>query len=88
VSGRGHDRLSDAERRALVGELRTIRDQGYAENVEESESGVCAVGMCVRDGEGEAVAALSVSVPSVRYSPQRAKVFVRELRSALSAISL
>jgi DNA-binding IclR family transcriptional regulator len=88
VSGRGHDRLSDAERRALVGELRTIRDRGYAENIEESESGVCAVGMCVRDGSGEAVAALSVSVPSVRYSPQRASAFVRELRSALSAVSL
>ena len=64
-----------------------IREDGYAENIEESESGVCAVGMCVRDGAGEAVAALSVSAPSVRYNPERARVFVRELRATLNALS-
>jgi DNA-binding IclR family transcriptional regulator len=84
ASGRGPDRLADAERRVLVAELRGIRERGYAENLEESESGVCAVGMCVRDGAGEAVAALSVSAPSVRYNPERARVFVRELRGLCS----
>jgi IclR family acetate operon transcriptional repressor len=84
TSGRGPDRLADGERRALVAELRGIRERGYAENLEESESGVCAVGMCVRDGAGEAVAALSVSAPSVRYNPERAQVFVRELRGLCS----
>jgi IclR family transcriptional regulator, acetate operon repressor len=84
ASGRGPDRLADGERRALVAELRGIRERGYAENLEESESGVCAVGMCVRDGAGEAVAALSVSAPSVRYNPERARVFVRELRGLCS----
>jgi IclR family transcriptional regulator, acetate operon repressor len=84
ASGRGPDRLADSERRALVAELREIRERGYAENLEESESGVCAIGMCVRDGAGEAVAALSVSAPSVRYNPERARVFVRELRGLCS----
>jgi DNA-binding IclR family transcriptional regulator len=87
ASGRGPGRLSDAGRRALVAELRDVRERGYAENIEESESGVCAVGMCVRDGAGEAVAALSVSAPSVRYNPERARVFVRELRATLNALS-
>jgi DNA-binding IclR family transcriptional regulator len=84
AAGRGPDRLPTAERRALVAELRTIRERGYAENIEESESGVCAVGMCVRDAAGEAVAALSVSAPSVRYTPGRARVFVSELRATLN----
>jgi len=88
TAGRGPGRLTGAGRRALVSELRTVREQGYAENIEESESGVCAVGLCVRDGAGEAVAALSVSAPSVRYSPERARVFVRELHAAVSAIFL
>jgi DNA-binding IclR family transcriptional regulator len=80
--------VPDGKRRALVAELRVIRDHGYAENIEESESGVCAVGMCVRDTAGEAVAALSVSAPSVRYGPERSRFFVRELRATLDAIPL
>lgn len=48
--------------------------------------------MCVRTSDGEAIAALSVSAPSFRYTPERAGVFVRELtatvrRPAAEAIS-
>jgi DNA-binding IclR family transcriptional regulator len=88
AAGRGPDRLTGADRRALISELRTVRERGYGENIEESESGVCAVGICVRDGAGEAVAALSVSAPSVRYTPEQAKVFIAELRAAVSGVSL
>jgi DNA-binding IclR family transcriptional regulator len=84
AAGRPPDGMTDGERRSLAGELRRIREQGYAENIEESESGVCAVGMCVRDGAGEALAALSVSAPSVRYTPDRSRLFVRELRTAVA----
>ena len=82
--GRPPEGITDAERRALASELRRVREQGYAENLEETESGVCAVGVCVRGRAGEALAALSVSAPSVRYSPDRARVFVRELRAAVA----
>ncbi len=81
AAGRPPDGITDTERRSLVSELRRVREQGYAENVEETESGVCAVGVCVRDRAGEAVAALTVSAPSVRYTPDRVRVFVRELRN-------
>jgi IclR family transcriptional regulator, acetate operon repressor len=84
TAGRPPDGMTDGERRSLVSELRRVREQGYAENIEESESGVCAVGICVRDGAGEALAALSVSAPSVRYTPERARLFVRELRTAVA----
>jgi DNA-binding IclR family transcriptional regulator len=88
ASGRGPGRLSDPARRALVTELRTIRDLGYAENIEESEAGVRTVGMCVRDRAGEAIAALSIAAPAVRYNPERALVFIRELRATLNSLSL
>lgn len=84
VNGRPPEGMTAAERRALVSELRLIRDQGYAENIEQSESGVCAIGLCVRDQLGGPVAALSVSVPSVRYTPERSRVFLRELRTVVA----
>ena len=83
AAGRPPDGITDGERRSLVSELRRVREQGYAENIEETESGVCAVGVCVRDPAGEALAALSVSAPSVRYTPDRARLFIRELRTAV-----
>jgi IclR family acetate operon transcriptional repressor len=82
AGGRPPEGITDAERRSLAAELRRVREQGYAENLEETESGVCAVGVCVRGRTGEALAALSVSAPSVRYTPDRARLFVQELRAA------
>lgn len=84
ASGRPPDGMTAAERRSLVTQLRLVRDQGYAENIEESESGVCAIGVCVRDRLGGPVAALSVSAPSVRYTPDRSRVFLRELRTTVA----
>ena len=84
VSGRPPEGMTAAERRSLVNQLRLVRDQGYAENIEESESGVCAIGVCVRDRLGDPVAALSVSAPSVRYTPDRSRVFLRELRTTVA----
>ena len=84
VSGRPPEGMTAAERRSLVNQLRLVRDQGYAENIEESESGVCAIGVCVRDRLGDPVAALSVSAPSVRYTPDRSRMFLRELRTTVA----
>ena len=85
LGGRPPEGLTAARRRALVAELRVIREQGYAENKEESESGVCAIGMCIRDAAGDPVAALSVSAPSVRYTPDRVRLFLRELKTTVAA---
>jgi DNA-binding IclR family transcriptional regulator len=84
ANGRPPEGMTAAERRSLVAELRLVRDQGYAENIEESESGVCAVGLCVRDMAGDPVAALSVSAPSVRYTPDRSRMFLKELRTTVA----
>lgn len=84
AGGRPPEGMTAAERRSLVNQLRLVRDQGYAENIEESESGLCAIGVCVRDRLGDPVAALSVSAPSVRYTPDRSRAFLRELRTTVA----
>jgi IclR family transcriptional regulator, acetate operon repressor len=84
AAGRPPEGMTAAERRSLVSELRLVRDQGYAENIQESESGVCAIGLCVKDRAGEPVAALSVSAPSVRYTPERSRMFLTELRTTVA----
>jgi IclR family acetate operon transcriptional repressor len=84
AGGRPPEGMTAAGRRSLVNQLRQVREQGYAENIEESESGLCAIGVCVRDKSGDPVAALSVSAPSVRYTPDRSRVFLRELRTAVA----
>jgi IclR family transcriptional regulator, acetate operon repressor len=87
AAGRPPSGLTDHRRRSLTSELRLVREHGWAENIEQSESGLCAVGMCVRDGSGTAVAALSVAAPAARYSPAVAKVLVRELTGTVSAVT-
>ena len=84
AAGRPPEGMTTAERRSLVNELRLVRDQGYAENIQESESGVCAIGLCLRDKTGDPVAALSVSAPSVRYTPDRSRMFLSELRTTVA----
>ncbi|WP_369974695.1 IclR family transcriptional regulator C-terminal domain-containing protein [Nocardia sp. MDA0666] len=51
-----------------------------------SERGVVAVGVAVRDGSGAAVAALSVSMPSVRYEKRSLPRYVAVLRSAAAEL--
>jgi IclR family acetate operon transcriptional repressor len=79
--------ISKKERAGLFTELRGVRRQGYAVNNEDTETGVCAVGMCVRHPDGAAVAALSISVPSVRYTDPRLKLFVRELQDVVGKVT-
>lgn len=56
---------------ALVAELDKVRQQGYAINNEELAAGLRSVAAPVRNFEGEIVAALNISVPSVRVSRQK-----------------
>ena len=53
---------------ALRKELRTVRERGFAVNAGRTETGVTAVGRAVRPDGGQAEAAISVSLPTVRFS--------------------
>lgn len=67
-------------------DLERIRRNGFALNEGRSERGVVAVGCPVRNSTGEAVAGLSVSMPSVRYEPQNLPALVAAIRLAARAI--
>ena len=63
-------------------ELSRVRSRGYATNFEETERGVCSVGLAVRDGHDEAVASLVVAVPSARFSRSEIGRYVDALHQA------
>lgn len=67
-------------------DLERIRRNGFALNEGRSERGVVAVGCRVRNRGGQAVADLSVSMPSVRYEPQNLPGLVAAIRFAARAI--
>ena len=52
----------------LVRELETVRRSGVAMNVGATEDGVTAIGVAVHLGPGPAQAAVSVSLPTLRFS--------------------
>ncbi|SNT16988.1 transcriptional regulator, IclR family [Streptosporangium subroseum] len=72
---------------ALRRELDGVRRRGYAVNSEESERGVRAVGVCVRDGAGRAVAAAAIAVPSVRWPKRRLTELAVPLVASATRIS-
>ncbi|MGW0729754.1 IclR family transcriptional regulator [Streptomyces mirabilis] len=82
---------TDSEERpdltTLRGDLRAVRSSGVAFNLERSERGVVAVGRGVVDSGGDTVAAVSVSMPSVRYSAGRVKEIVSALTVTAEKIS-
>ncbi len=74
----GQDRHTDMAR--LRRHLTTARQRGYAINDQETEDGVSAMAVCLRDVAGEAVAALAIAVPSVRFTRGRQPVLAAALR--------
>lgn len=56
---------------ALRRELRTVRERGFAINAGRTESGLTAIGRALRPDGGPAEAAISVSLPTVRFSEDK-----------------
>jgi IclR family KDG regulon transcriptional repressor len=83
-------RYSDAtitDRAAFARELATVRRAGWARNREEWRPGVCAAAVPLRDAAGAVVAALSVTVPTSRFSAGAVRRMVPALKAAGEAIS-
>jgi DNA-binding IclR family transcriptional regulator len=72
-------------RTTLARQLAIVRRRGYATNFEESERGIVAVGACVRDAAGRAVAGLAVAVPSVRCPRSTVPALAKVVRAAAGA---
>jgi DNA-binding IclR family transcriptional regulator len=71
----------------LRAELRAVRRSGIAINLERTERGLIAMGHGITDATGATVAALSVSMPSVRYSTARVRRLTPALSTAADAVS-
>jgi len=64
---------------ALHAELARTRARGFAENREEWRLGVCGLGAPVFNARGEAVAALGMSVPSIRFARTQARELAEQV---------
>lgn len=81
------DRLAERPDLAdLWAELSRIRRSGFALNQGRSERGVVAVGVPVRAPDGDVLAGLAVSMPSVRYDPRLLSATVAALQESAGAI--
>ena len=66
----------------LKRELRKVRKIGYGTNLEETEQGVCSLGLAIGDVEDGPVASLVVAVPSVRFARADRQRYVVALQQA------
>lgn len=71
----------------LQRDLIRVRRAGFAVNRGRAEAGIVAVGVPIRDADGVAVAALCVSMPSVRYDRKRLGAIVSVLQMRARACS-
>lgn len=73
--------------RALKRQLVRVRQLGYGRNHEETEQGVSGIGMAVVDGVGQPLAAITVAIPSARFTRERVEECLGLLRSATDETS-
>lgn len=66
-----HTGKTKVSRDDILAEIRFAADRGYALNDEEFEIGLRSIAVPVVNGAGATVAAISVSVPSVRMGPKQ-----------------
>jgi IclR family acetate operon transcriptional repressor len=78
--------LTEDTRQRLRRELALVRRRGYAVNDQATEAGLTAVGVAVPDPDGTLRAALSLAVPTVRYSRELLPTWTAALAAAAGAI--
>jgi len=71
----------------LLDELEEVRQQGYATDQGEQEEGVSCIAGPVRDHTGEVVAAISISGPWIRITPDRVPLLVPLVLGACARLS-
>lgn len=91
TSASGHDmdrRLAPREFEAFRAELEAARAVGFAVNVEQTEAGVAAFGLALRNGRRQPIAALTAAVPTARYRQHLGGQLIAQLRSAVRDIEV
>lgn len=69
--------LTDIDK--LGADIVQVRRRGWAENREEWRLGVCGLGAAVLNARGEAVAAVGMSVPAIRFTRARARDLAKQV---------
>ncbi len=71
----------------LEAELDRIREQGYAQSIEETDQGAWGVATPIRDWDGEVIAAIGLAGPSSRFGEELARRYVSCCEEAAIRIS-
>lgn len=79
--------LTFVDRQALLQELEEIRQRGYAISMGEHSPGIASISCPIRNQEGQVIAAINISGPSVRLTEAKALEYMPHLRQATVAIS-
>jgi DNA-binding IclR family transcriptional regulator len=74
-----HTPSSITDHDSLQQELEQTQTRGFAENREEWRVGVCGLGAPVFDARGEPVAAVGMSVPSIRFGRAQVRTLAEQL---------
>ncbi len=81
-------RMAIGEFEEFAHELEAARKLGFAVNVEQTEEGVAALGVVIRNGRGAAVGALTVAVPVTRYRQHLRGKLVAQMQAAVRGIEV
>ena len=72
---------------ALYQELVQVKEQGYAIGREDFEIGLNEIAAPIHDHTGEVMAAISISGPAFRVSPERFVSLIQHVQQAASTLS-
>jgi DNA-binding IclR family transcriptional regulator len=81
-----HPEFADDALSSLKRTLSATRRQGFGTNFQESERGVVALGMAVRGTAGAAIAAVTVSAPTVRFNRSQIVTLIPALAETAEGI--
>lgn len=79
-ASRSGDALAQGERVRLRRELASVKRLGYAKNVEDTELGLSAVGVAIRDADGHVAAGIAVAMRSSRAARLQSSTVIQRLR--------
>ncbi len=75
------------DRQALLRELDGIRQRGYAISSGEHSPGIASISCPIRNQDGQVIATVNISGPSVRLTEAKSLEYLPQLREATAAIS-
>jgi len=67
--------------------LATVRERGYATDIQEGGLGFCCLAVPIRSHEGKVMAAMSMSGPSVHFDDEGISTFAAAMKDAAAQIS-